>query len=89
MRQYDLEEVLPVVIVNGSLAPLSLLRVSASHRLTAEWPVVASRFLHTALILQIRTDQRGDICLCAHIRDTADAMLDRRGIIVSGYVANL
>lgn len=63
--------------------------ITSHDRLTAGWPVVASRFLHTALILQIRTDQRGDICLCAHIRDTADAMLDRRGIIVSGYVANL
>jgi hypothetical protein len=55
----------------------------------AGWPVVASRFLLSALISPIRTDQRGDICLCDHIRDTADAMLDRRGIIVSGYVANL
>lgn len=35
MRQYDLEEVLPVAIVNGSLAPFSLLRVSASHRMIA------------------------------------------------------
>ncbi len=55
----------------------------------AGWPVVASRFLLSALISPIRTDQRGDICLYDHIRDTADAMLDRRGIIVSGYVANL
>lgn len=33
MRQYDLKEVLPVAIVNGSLAPFSLLQVSDSHRM--------------------------------------------------------
>jgi hypothetical protein len=35
MRQYELEEVLPVAIVNGSLAPFLLLRVSASHPMIA------------------------------------------------------
>lgn len=64
-------------------------RFTSHDRLTAGWQIVASKALHTAPISRIRTDLSGDICLCDHVRDTADFMLYRRRISVSGYVADL